>query len=118
MNSTDPRLAPLGPAQRTDEQRQLLATVRGDDAPNLFSTLVRHPALYRSGCPSACNLLTDSAFPSGERELLIIRTASLCGSGYELHHHVDLGSQVGLTDQELAALTGEAPGSHGGLVAT
>jgi alkylhydroperoxidase family enzyme len=107
MNSTDSRLTPLGPAQRTAEQRQLLATVRGDDAPNLFSTLVRHPALYRKWLPFCLHLLTDSAFPSRERELLIIRTASLCGSGYELHHHVGLGSQVGLTEHELAALTGD-----------
>jgi alkylhydroperoxidase family enzyme len=101
------RLTPLGPAHRTEEQRDLLAPVRGDDAPHLFSTLVRHPALYRKWLPFCLKLLTDSVFPARERELLIIRTASLCGSSYELHHHAGLGSEVGLTDQELAALTGE-----------
>jgi 4-carboxymuconolactone decarboxylase len=101
------RLTPLGAAQRTDEQRELLTAVLGEDAPNLFSTLVRHPALYRKWLPFCLHLLTDSAFPARERELLIIRTASLCGSAYELHHHVELGSEVGLTDPELAALNGE-----------
>jgi len=86
----------------------LLTDVLGEDAPNIFSTLVRHPALYRKWLPFCLHLLTDSAFPDRERELLIIRTASLCGSDYELHHHIGLGSQAGLTDQELAALTGEA----------
>jgi alkylhydroperoxidase family enzyme len=107
MNGTDPRLAPLGPAQRTEEQRELLAPTLGDRAPNLFSTLVRHPALYRKWLPFCLHLLTDSAFPPRERELLIIRTASRCGSVYELHHHVGLGSEVGLTEHELAALTGD-----------
>jgi len=110
MNNTQPRLAPLGPAQRTEEQRDLLTPVRGDDAPNLFATLVRHPALYRKWLPFCLQLLTDSAFPPRERELLIIRTASRSGSAYELHHHVGLGSEVGLTEHELAALTGEAKG--------
>jgi alkylhydroperoxidase family enzyme len=101
------RLTPLAAAYRTEEQRDLLAPVRGDDAPNLFSTLVRHPALYQKWLPFCLKLLTDSVFPDRERELLIIRTASLCGSSYELHHHVRLGSEVGLTDHELAALTSE-----------
>jgi AhpD family alkylhydroperoxidase len=101
------RLTPLAPAQRTEEQRELLAAVLGEDAPNLFSTVARHPALYRTWLPFCLHLLTNSAFPARERELLIIRTASLCGCAYELHHHVGLGSEVGLTHHELAALTGE-----------
>ncbi|MFK0023502.1 carboxymuconolactone decarboxylase family protein [Streptomyces sp. NPDC090798] len=101
------RLTPIAGAQRTDEQRELLSGVLGEDAPNVFSTLVRHPALYRKWLPFCLHLLTDSAFPARERELVIIRTASLCECAYELHHHVGLGSEVGLTDHELAALTGE-----------
>ncbi|MFD4525467.1 carboxymuconolactone decarboxylase family protein [Streptomyces sp. NPDC058470] len=104
---TQRHLTPLGRAQRTDEQRELLTGVLGEDAPNLFSTLVRHPALYRKWLPFCLHLLTESAFPPRERELVIIRTASLCGCAYELHHHVGLGSEVGLTDHELAALNGE-----------
>jgi alkylhydroperoxidase family enzyme len=103
----DRRLSPIGPEERTAEQRQLLADVLGDKAPNLFSTLVQHPALYRKWLPFCLHLLTESAFSHRERELLIIRTAALCGSAYELHHHVGLGSEAGLTGHELAALTGE-----------
>jgi alkylhydroperoxidase family enzyme len=53
-------------------------------------------------------LLMHSVFPPRERELLIIRTASLCGSSYELEHHLQLGAEAGLTEHELASLTGEA----------
>src|SRR3982074_941249 len=88
MLPVEPRLTPLAPAQRTEEQRELLAAIMGDDAPNLFSTVARHPALFRTWLPFCLQLLTGSAFPVRERELVIIRTAALCDSDYELHHHL------------------------------
>jgi 4-carboxymuconolactone decarboxylase len=103
---TQPRLSPLEPAQRTAEQRELLVGPWGDDVPNLFSTVARHPALYRSWMPFCMRLLTQSVFSPRERELLIIRTASLCGSAYELEPHLRLGAKAGLSDRDLAALTG------------
>jgi len=105
-----PRLTPLEPAQRTEEQRELLVGIWGEDAPNLFSTVARHPALFRAWMPFCMQLLTRSVFSPRERELLIIRTASLCGSAYELEHHLRFGAEVGLSDRDLAALTGG--GSH------
>jgi alkylhydroperoxidase family enzyme len=105
-----PRLTPLEPAQRTEEQRELLVGPWGDDVPNLFSTVARHPALYRSWMPFCMQLLTQSVFSPRERELLIIRTASLCGSDYELEHHRRRRAEVGLSDRDLAGLTGA--GSH------
>jgi alkylhydroperoxidase family enzyme len=56
-------------------------------------------------------LLVHSVFPPRERELLIIRTAWLCGSAYELEHHLELGAEVGLTDQDLASVRGQAADS-------
>jgi 4-carboxymuconolactone decarboxylase len=102
-----PRVTPLDPAQRTEEQRELLLGTWGDDVPNLFSTVARHPALFRAWMPFCMQLLRHSVFPPRERELVIIRTASLCGSAYELAHHRRLGTKVGLSDRDLAALTGE-----------
>jgi 4-carboxymuconolactone decarboxylase len=116
-----PRLAPLEPAQRTEEQRELLVGMWGEDVPNLFSTVARHTALYRTWMPFCMQLLTQSVFPPRERELLIIRTASLCGSAYELEPHLRLGAKVGLSDRDLAALTGAGtrdwPAREGLLVA-
>jgi alkylhydroperoxidase family enzyme len=56
-------------------------------------------------------LLVHSVFPPRERELLIIRTAWLCGSAYELEHHLELGAEVGLTDEDLASVRGQASDS-------
>jgi 4-carboxymuconolactone decarboxylase len=103
-----PRLFPLEPAQRTEEQRELLVGIWDEDVPNLFSTVARHPALYRSWMPFCMQLLTQSVFSPRERELLIIRTASLCGSAYELEHHVRRSADVGLNGDDVAALTGQA----------
>src|SRR5882757_4515031 len=103
MSDQQPRIAPLPLEDRTQEQRALLAAVLGDRAPNLFTTLVRHPTLFRTWLPFCMRLLTNSAFPPRERELLIIRTAWLCGSAYELEHHLRLSADVGLSDRDLAA---------------
>ncbi|MFE4612052.1 carboxymuconolactone decarboxylase family protein [Streptomyces niveus] len=101
-------LPPLAPAERTEEQRELLSEILGDGAPNLFSTVVRHPELFRTWLPFCLRLLTHSVFPGREREVLIIRTAWHCGSAYELTPHVELGAREGLSGAELGALTGEA----------
>ena len=102
----EPRLTPLERAQRTEEQRELLVGIWGEDVPNLFSTVARHPALFRAWLPFCMQLLTQSVFPPRERELLIIRTAALCGSAYELEHHLKFGAEMGLSASDLAALTG------------
>src|SRR5882757_11354170 len=107
MSDQQPRIAPLPLEDRTQEQRALLAAVLGDRAPNLFTTLVRHPALFRTWLPFCMRLLAHSVFPPRERELLIIRTAWLCGSTYELGHHLRLGTDEGLTEHDLAAVTGD-----------
>jgi alkylhydroperoxidase family enzyme len=109
MSGQQTRIAPLPLEDRTQEQRALLAAVLGDRAPNLFTTLVRHPALFRTWLAFCMRLLTNSVFPSRERELLIIRTAWLCGSTYELGHHLGLGADEGLTEHDLAAVTGDGP---------
>ncbi|MAK64222.1 MAG: carboxymuconolactone decarboxylase, partial [Maricaulis sp.] len=50
--------------------------------------------------------------PAREREIVILRTGFLCGSGYEWTQHVAIGQRVGLTDSEIADIkTGaDAPG--------
>lgn len=94
-----------------EEEHQLPSAKPVDETLNVFTTVARHPALYRTWLPFCVQLLRHSVFPPRERELLIIRTASLCGCAYELDHHLRIGSNVGLTDGDLAALTGQATGA-------
>lgn len=101
---------PLRRGEPPEEQRRPPPSARLDDRLNVFTTIARHPALYQAWMPFCAQLLLHSVFSPRERELLIIRTASLCGCAYELDHHLRLGSRVGLNDRDLAALTGQGPG--------
>ena len=57
-----PRIPPLPPREQDEQARELLAGVQIADAPdaptaNIFSTLVRHPGLFRRWLPFGGKLL-------------------------------------------------------------
>ena len=107
-----PRIAPLPPEERSDDQQQLLEGVAaGVPASNIFATLVRHPGLYRHWLPFGGKLLAGK-LPPRERELLILRTAWNCRSEYEWGQHVLIGGASGLEDQEIDRVP-HGPGAPG-----
>ena len=63
--------------------------------------LLRHSLLFRLWAPLSGGLLYGSRLPHRDRELLILRTASNCHADYEWAHHIVIGKQVGLTDEEI-----------------
>jgi 4-carboxymuconolactone decarboxylase len=102
--SKTPRIPPL-PAEQQDEQaRELLGGVRAGAAPasNIFSTLVRHPGLFRRWLPFGGKLLGGGKLPARERELLILRTGWLCDAEYEWAQHREISKSIGITDEEIA----------------
>ena len=84
-----PRIPPLSPDQQDDQARELLAgaAAPGVPASHIFSTLVRHPGLFRKWMPFGGKLLAGK-LPARERELLILRTGWRCQSVYEWGQHV------------------------------
>jgi len=108
MTTPAPRLAPLTDAECTDEQRALLEPLGPSASYNIFRTMVRHPKLYRRWSAFAGRLLQRSELSDRERELVILRTSWRCGAGYEWAHHVEIGRQIGLTDDEIARVATEA----------
>ncbi|HUR48863.1 MAG TPA: carboxymuconolactone decarboxylase family protein [Acidimicrobiales bacterium] len=105
MSSTsDPRIPPLTEPELTPEQRELFGGIPGPasdaGAAHIFTTLVRHPGLFRRWLPFAGKLLVGR-LPARDRELLILRTAVNCGSSYEWAHHVRIGLASGLTLPEI-----------------
>jgi alkylhydroperoxidase family enzyme len=108
-----PRIPPLGPDEQDDQARELLAgaAAPGIPASNIFSTLVRHPGLFRKWMPFGGKLLTGK-LPARERELLILRTGWRCQSDYEWGQHVLIGRAAGLSDEEIERLKvgPDAPG--------
>jgi alkylhydroperoxidase family enzyme len=100
MRLDKPRLSPLADEEWTDEQRELLTRGKSTRVINIFRTLVRHPALYKSWMPFG-SYLFKSTLDAREREILILRVGVLCDAGYEFHQHVAIGKRVGLTDAEI-----------------
>ncbi len=107
------RIPPLPEDERDDQARALVgsATAPGSQASNIFTTLVRHPGLFRKWLPFGGKLLAGK-LPARERELLILRTGWNCDAEYEWGQHVAIGLGAGLTEQEVERVKA-GPGAEG-----
>ena len=107
-----PRIPPLDPADRDETARALLDGVGAVGAEaNVFTTLVRHPKLFRRWSPFGGTLLLAGTLPHRDRELLILRTAWNNGCEYEWGQHVRIARDAGLSDEIDRVVDGpSAPG--------
>lgn len=99
-----PRISPLPAEGRDPRTEELLASLRppGGTELNIFSTLARHPKLFKRWSDFGGTLLYGGVLPPRERELLILRTGYLCRAPYEWGQHVTIGLAAGLTEEEVA----------------
>src|SRR3954470_16514805 len=98
---TTPRIPPLAAGEGDPQAAALLAELDPNlSAAHIFSTLVRHPGLFRKWSPFGGKLLTGK-LPARDRELLILRTGWRCQSVYEWGQHVRIGLAAGLTQDEV-----------------
>jgi alkylhydroperoxidase family enzyme len=99
------RVGPLAEDELTAEQADLLGGVRvpGNKTVNIFTTLVRHPGLFRKWLPLGGKLLSGK-LPARDRELLILRTGWLCEAAYEWAQHVPIARAAGVTAEEVEAV--------------
>ncbi len=101
---TSARVFPVPPAEWTEEQRALIKpSMHKDRAPNLYTTLARHPAAMHSFVAMGGHI-RNSSLPQREKEILILRTGWLSRSGYEWNAHNRLGQRAGLTKTEIAGI--------------
>ncbi|MFE9450125.1 carboxymuconolactone decarboxylase family protein [Streptomyces sp. NPDC006739] len=110
-----PRLAPLPEDDWDPSTRALLASIPrdADGRPaNVFTTLVRHPDLFRHFLPFGSHLLRDGRLSDRTRELLILRTACNTRAEYEWGRHAPLARAAGVTDEEIRRV-GEGPDARG-----
>ncbi|HEY2160173.1 MAG TPA: carboxymuconolactone decarboxylase family protein [Solirubrobacteraceae bacterium] len=98
-----PRIPPLPESERDEQAKELLSEVKVSGAPaaNIFSTLVRHPGLFRRWLPFGGKLLGGGKLPARDRELLILRTGWLCNAEYEWAQHRDIAKSIGISDAEI-----------------
>lgn len=108
MPPETPRVPPLPENEWDDVLKKLVGTT---GPLNVFTTLGRHPELFRAWIGLGSMLLISGTLSPRVRELAILRAAHNNHCEYEWGHHTRLGRDAGLTDEEIAALRG-ALGAH------
>jgi alkylhydroperoxidase family enzyme len=73
----------------------------GDGPANIFTTLGRHPRLFRAWLRYSAQLMPFGQLPRRDTELVILRVAWRCRAAYEWHQHVPIALRVGLTPDEV-----------------
>jgi 4-carboxymuconolactone decarboxylase len=108
-----PRVEPL-PAERwTDAQRQLVEKFKRYGAPDtVFRTLLHVPEMVDGVMPYTIYLSEESSLTPRHRELLILRTAWLCGSDALWARHAPRAAGAGLSAAEIRR-TAEGPDAAG-----
>src|SRR3954471_4373554 len=123
---TEPRIPPLPPGQWPKAMKEALAALRpseprhpfpsrDDDRPkglNVLGTLAQHPALTRAFHTLNGHVLFASTLSPRQRELLVLRVASVRRARYEWQQHGVRAGDPGLDRDEIARITQgpEAPG--------
>jgi 4-carboxymuconolactone decarboxylase len=103
-----PRIPPLPESEWSAEVRELLpkaSSATGDRPLNIFTTLARHPKLFKRWMVFGGHVLSKSTLPARERELVILRTGWLCRSQYEFHQHTRIALASGLSRDEIRKTT-------------
>jgi alkylhydroperoxidase family enzyme len=77
------------------------ARATGGEPLRIFTTLGRHPRLFRPWLWFGATLMFGGELPRVDRELLTLRVAWRCGSWYEWVQHAELARQAGLTADEI-----------------
>jgi len=121
-----PRIPPLPPEQWPEEMGQAIAALRPpharhpfpprrDDRPkglNALGTLARYPALTRAFHTLNGHVLFASTLSPRQRELLVLRVASVRQATYEWEQHVVLAGDAGVDRDEIARIV-EGPAAPG-----
>ena len=109
-----PRIAPARPRGRPLARivAELAGRISGSGPPNIFTTLGRHPRLFRAWLRYSAHLMPLGQLPRRDTELVILRVAWQCRSAYEWHQHVPIALRVGLTPDEVAGATGDPAAGH------
>ena len=84
------------------------ARATGGEPLRVFTTLGRHPRLFRTWLRFSATLMLRGDLPAADRELVTLRTAWRCGSWYEWAQHARLARRAGLGDDDVARVANGA----------
>jgi 4-carboxymuconolactone decarboxylase len=97
---------------------QLREAVTSRGSLNIFRMIMHAPGLAPSFLTLARDVLQHNSLLPTWRELVILRVGFCYRSDYELHHHLNIGRAIGLSDDEIAAAESGSTQSLGGQEAT
>lgn len=80
-------------------------TSRGLGVLNVFKVMAHTPELMKAWWGMMTVLLTRLELPARDRELTILRLFQIKGGAYGFAHHVRIGKQAGITDEQIANLS-------------
>ena len=106
MRPPAPRINPV--QEMTEEVKIIMGG--GINSPagtplNIFGTIAHHPRLLKRFMNFAGMFLNKGLLPDREREIVILRVGWNCQSVYEFGQHTLIGQRVGLSLNEIDALT-------------
>ncbi len=100
-----PRLDPVPLDALDDKGLELWNKARGHlDRINVIQTMMHHPDLLRRWMPFFSHCLHKCELSLRDREIVMLRTGRLCGSGYEWAQHKPIAMERGLTEAEIAGI--------------
>jgi len=99
--ASKPRISPVADAQLDEKRRQLVTAFSGSLPDNGFRTLLQLPPLVEAVMPYTVYLSDQSTLSPRHRELLILRTAWLCGNQPLWSYHAERARKTGLTARDL-----------------
>lgn len=122
----EPRLTPLPPKEWPPEMRDAMAALRvsnprhpfpprDDSRPkalNALGTLALHPELARAFHTFNGHILFSTTLSPRQRELLVLRVATVRHCEYEWRQHVVLAGDAGLTPDDITRVV-DGPGAPG-----
>jgi alkylhydroperoxidase family enzyme len=88
---------------------EVAGRVTDSGPPNIFTTLGRHPRLFRGWLRYSAHLMPFGQLPRRDTELVILRVAWRCRSAYEWHQHVPIALRLGLSPDEVAGVAESPP---------
>jgi len=113
---TTPRIPPQPPEDWAEDLQAMLTADLGDRPRlgelNIFTTLARHPELFKTWMPFAGYLLIAGKLPFADRELLILRTGYNCRAPYEWGQHVRIALD-GRIEREVVERVAAGPDAPG-----
>jgi alkylhydroperoxidase family enzyme len=110
------RLPYLQQSDLAPEHRDLLAPRASDGSvPNLYRALAHGPKAMRKLNALAMHIRHDSRLDPRLRELAILQVGYSTRSPYEYSHHVKLGLEFGVTEDDIRAIADETAGRPSSL---